>query len=92
MKFTLLAGALAVAAGFLSTTASAQDQGGDAFYEMAALDTGDLGATDYSKFVPVPTPRPSLTEPTFVSTAAPVEIRRTAEGIRMVGPRFFPEN
>lgn len=90
MKFTLIAGAFTVAAGFLATTASAQDQGRNALYEMASLDTSELRTPDYSAFVPVPTPRPSVIEEASMPTAEPVEIRRTAEGIRLVGPRFFP--
>ncbi|NDV88204.1 hypothetical protein GTW51_16000 [Aurantimonas aggregata] len=90
MKFTVIAGALVAAAGFLSTTASAQDQGGNALYEMASLDTSALRTSDYSDFVPVPTPRPAMVEAASAPTAAPVVIRRTAEGIRLVGPRFFP--
>ncbi|MEH6718849.1 MAG: hypothetical protein V7704_08220 [Aurantimonas endophytica] len=90
MKFTVIAGALVAAAGFLSTPVSAQDQGADALYEMASLDTSQLRTNDDAGFVPVPTPRPAAIEQASAPAVAPVEIRRTAEGIRLVGPRFFP--
>jgi len=36
--------------------------------------------------IPIPMPRPDITQ-----AAQPLqEIRRTASGIRIVGPRFFP--
>ncbi|MEF2074334.1 hypothetical protein [Consotaella aegiceratis] len=35
--------------------------------------------------IPLPTPRP-------VAMKATAEIRRTDDGIRMVGPRFFPDH
>ncbi|SJZ81136.1 hypothetical protein [Consotaella salsifontis] len=36
--------------------------------------------------VPVPTPRPELTADNSV------EVQRNANGIRLVGPRFFPDH
>ena len=93
MKFSVIAGALTVAAGFLTTSALAQDQGGYATYEMASLELGELRSGDFSTFVPVPTPRPvAAEEAALVPQVAPTEISRTAEGIRIVGPRFFPED
>ncbi|MCQ8780882.1 hypothetical protein [Mangrovibrevibacter kandeliae] len=52
-----------------------------------------LGVTRGQAAVPVPTPRPS---DLGMAAAAPVQpgepIRRTAQGYRIVGPVFFPED
>lgn len=94
MKFTVIAGALAAAACLATTSASAQHQGDDVAYEMAALDVSELRTGEFSAFVPVPTPRPAAAaeETVLAPQAALAEIRRTADGIRIVGPRFFPED
>jgi hypothetical protein len=92
MKIVFAAGALAVAACLVSPPAGAQDQADEASYEMASLDRSVEAS--HSTAIPLPTPRPDLAQALGSATIAaqPAEIRRTAEGYRIVGPRFFPED
>ncbi|MEF2550028.1 hypothetical protein VQ042_01455 [Aurantimonas sp. A2-1-M11] len=88
-----LAAILFLTATFLAVPASAQAaSGGSAeqgMIEIAALsiapnDTSSLGNTRNA--IPIPTPRPE----TIRNTAPQEPIERTAEGYRLIGPRFFP--
>ncbi len=82
---------LALTFGSLTLPAYGQDAAGlaqfDAPVEMASLDVGSQTQSRES-YIPVPMPRPEITE--AIPAAQPTqEIRRTASGIRIVGPRFF---
>jgi hypothetical protein len=92
MKIGFAAGALAVAACLVSPPAGAQYQADDASYEMASLDRSVDASR--SSVIPLPTPRPDLAQAFdgAHAPAEPAEIRRTADGFRIVGPRFFPED
>lgn len=65
---------------------------------LAALDPADTMQRQDTyvtsgRGVPVPTPRPRAASlASDPVDHAPVEVRRTADGVRMVGPVFFPED
>ncbi|HEY9058281.1 MAG TPA: hypothetical protein VIN77_14110 [Aurantimonas sp.] len=82
---------LALTFGSLTLPAHGQDGTGsaqfDAPVEFASL---AIGSQTQSRevYIPVPMPRPEIIE-TIATTQAAQKIRRTAGGIRIVGPRFF---
>ncbi|MEC5322486.1 hypothetical protein [Aurantimonas sp. A3-2-R12] len=80
---------LALTFGSLTLPAYAQDVvGSDQFeapVEMASLQIAPRQPGETAS-IPVPMPRPDITQ----AAQPQQEIRRTASGIRIVGPRFFP--
>lgn len=83
----------ALSFGVLTAPAIAQDAiSSDQFsapVEMASLDLGSQKPRSEA-YVPVPMSRPEILEAAAPSVQPAQEIRRTASGIRIVGPRFFP--
>lgn len=85
---------LALTFGSLSLPSYAQDAIGSAQFEapveMASLKIAPRQSGETAS-IPVPVPRPDITQAAQPLQAQPQqEIRRTASGIRIVGPRFFP--
>lgn len=83
---------LALTFGSLTLPTYAQDVvGSDQFeapVEMASLQIAPRQRGETAS-IPVPMPRPDITQ-AAQQPQARQEIRRTASGIRIVGPRFFP--
>lgn len=91
--FKQLAAVPILAAALFTVPASAQSTSGDSvsqgMIEMASLSVEPRESRSIksaSNGVPIPTPRPET-----IRNIAPQEpVERTAEGYRLIGPRFFP--
>ena len=84
-KTTLIA-AFGLMLGAASTAAFAQDRADDQSFEVSSLRLTSL---------PIPTSRAEalVADQVAAKEIAPApKIRRTADGIRMVGPVYFPED
>ena len=86
MSFKSNAFFLAALCGATASQALAQEQTPVQMVDLSTIIDGSGPALSASR-VPVPAPRPGAGD----AGIGNVSVRRTASGIRLVGPRFFPK-